>query len=257
MKINRLLLGLVFSFLLGLVASPVMAQSNFTLNVHRNIGYSSGSQIRGSFNMAVVGPNNIKSATFMIDGQTMKVIAAAPFSFDFNTSDYPFGWHDLSANILTTDGQTLTTTVRRFEFATSEEETAAIRNIVVPMVGGLLVVILIVVGVQVLFFRNKTKTNLPLGAPRNYGITGGAVCPKCHRPFPLSLLSLNIGLGTKFTRCVFCGKWSMVRRASLAELRAAESAELAEAQPGTPIHEKSEAEKLKEMLDNSRFTDKP
>ena len=263
MKINPLLRGVVLAILLAIVPSlfgggqgGVLAQSNFTLNIHRNIGYSSGSQIRGSFNMTVVGPNTIKSATFLIDGQTMKVITTSPFSFDFNTNDYPSGWHDLSASIQTTDGQTVTTAVRRFEFATSEEETAAIRNIVVPMVGGLLVVILIVVGAQVLFFRNKPKTGLPLGTPRTYGITGGAVCPKCHRPFPLSLLSLNIGLGTKFTRCVFCGKWSMVRRASLAELRAAEAVELAEALPETPIHKKSEAEKLKEMLDNSRFTDK-
>jgi hypothetical protein len=70
-------------------------------------------------------------------------------------------------------------------------------------------------------------------------------------------MALNAGIGSKFTRCIFCGKWSVVRRLSLNELRAAEAAELADAQPEQPLHEKSEAEKLKDLMDESRFTDKP
>jgi hypothetical protein len=251
------LFSLLLTFCLALFASPVLAQSSFTLNVHRNVGYSSGAQIRGSFNLAVVGPANIQSVTFLIDGQPMKQVTAAPFALDFETTDYALGFHDLSANVQTTDGQTFTTPVRRFEFATADEESAAVKSIVIPIIGIVAVIALVILGGQVLFFRNKPKADLPLGAPRQYGIAGGAVCPKCHRPFPLSLMALNAGLSSKFARCIFCGKWSVVRRLSLDELRAAEAAELAEAQPEQPMHEKGEAEKLKDLIDESRYSDRP
>jgi hypothetical protein len=256
MKTKPVLFSLFFAFCLALLASPVLAQSSFTLNVHRNVGYSSGAQIRGSFNMAVVGPTNIQSVTFLIDGQPMKQVTAAPFSFNFDTTAYALGWHDLSASIQTTDGQTFTTPVRRFEFASAEEESASVRSFLIPLLGVVGVILLIVLGGQLLFFRNKTRPDLPLGTPRKYGISGGAVCPKCHRPFPLSFLALNAGINSQFTRCIFCGKWSVVRRLSLDQLRAAEAAELAEAQPEQPLHEKSETEKMKDLLDESRFTDR-
>lgn len=69
-------------------------------------------------------------------------------------------------------------------------------------------------------------------------------------------MPLKLGFGTKIIRCEYCGKWSIVRRASLEELRAAEAAELADTQPTGFEHEKSDDEKLKDMVDNSRFMDK-
>jgi len=137
------------------------------------------------------------------------------------------------------------------------------RLFTLPDHGGLIVAAIIVLVVfairlaPLVFSRNRPHTHLPLGAPRDYGLAGGAVCPRCHRPSPFGLLTLNVGLGTKVARCPFCGKWSVVHRLSLAELRAAEAAELAEAQAGQPVFHKSEAEKTKEALDDSRFTDRP
>jgi hypothetical protein len=253
MKTKPVVFSLLLAFCLMLLASPVLAQSSFTLNVHRNIGYSSGAQIRGSFNMAVVGGSNIQSVTFLIDGQPMQQVTAAPFSINFDTGQYSFGWHDLSASVQTTDGQMVVTPVRRFEFATSQQEADSVKSIVVPLIGGVAVIVLIILGGQVLFLRNKPRADLPLGAPRQYGIAGGAVCPRCHRPFPLSFMALNLGLG-KFARCVFCGKWSLVRPLRMDQLRAAEAAELAEAQPGQPMAEKSESEKMKDLLDDSRYS---
>jgi hypothetical protein len=65
-------------------------------------------------------------------------------------------------------------------------------------------------------------------------------------------MSLNMLTG-KLTPCPHCGKWSIVRRASAAELKAAEEAEI-------PTHtaagfEPSEEEKLKKDLDASRYQD--
>jgi hypothetical protein len=124
------------------------------------------------------------------------------------------------------------------------------------IIGGIILLFLVIRGGQILLTRNKPGSKVPLGAARDYGVAGGAVCPKCHRPFRLSLLDLKLGFGTKFSRCEFCGKWSMVHRLNLDELRAAEAAELADAQPVEPINEKGETEKLKELVDESRFTDK-
>ena len=96
-------------------------------------------------------------------------------------------------------------------------------------------ILLLYVGFRVFQYflsRNKPRTVLPLGTQREYGFAGGAVCPNCHRPVVLSLLGLKLGFGVKLVRCEFCGKWSLMHRASQNELRAAEAAELAELAAG-------------------------
>ena len=60
----------------------------------------------------------------------------------------------------------------------------------------------------------------------------------------------------KLDRCPHCGKWSVVRRATPAELSAAEAAELAAAkaeQAETPGL--SEEERLRQELEDSRYQD--
>jgi hypothetical protein len=78
--------------------------------------------------------------------------------------------------------------------------------------------------------RLKSQTMLPHGAAPDRGIAGGLVCPKCHQPFPQGLTLIPTGFGAKIVRCNFCGKWSFMRRLDLAELQAAEEAELEEAE---------------------------
>lgn len=122
------------------------------------------------------------------------------------------------------------------------------------LLGAILLIWLMVRGFQYFSTRNRPAT--PLGASRDYGFAGGAICPKCQRPFPLSIFMMKLGFGARFTRCPHCGKWSFVQRRGLDELRASEEAELADAQSGQLHLEKNEAEKTQELLDNSRFTDK-
>ena len=116
----------------------------------------------------------------------------------------------------------------------------------------IVLVVLVFRGSQLFTSRSKAHLNTPLGEARSYSIAGGAICPKCQRPFAISLLSLKLGFA-KFTPCPYCGKWSLVQRASQEELRAAEAAERGPVQTTQP---KDEAAKLKEMVDESRFTDK-
>jgi hypothetical protein len=79
------------------------------------------------------------------------------------------------------------------------------------------------------------------------------VCPKCGRPFPLHWWAPHL-LASKFDRCEFCGHVGLFTPASREVLAAAERAELAAAQPEQPVVEKSEDEKLREMIDESRYT---
>ncbi len=123
------------------------------------------------------------------------------------------------------------------------------------MVLGLVAAFLVVRAGLMFFYRGKTNAILPPGALRDYGLAGGAICPKCHRPFRLGLMSIKLGLGTKLARCEYCGNWSAVRRASLADLRAAESAEMAETQANPPVSSQEAAEKFKDLVEESRFRD--
>jgi len=93
--------------------------------------------------MDVVGPGTTKAVAFLIDGQVMARVDTAPFSLAFQTSQYSTGWHDLSAVVETTDGKIFTTQTRRFEFATSEQEAGAITSIIVPLAGGIFLVMLL------------------------------------------------------------------------------------------------------------------
>jgi hypothetical protein len=120
-------------------------------------------------------------------------------------------------------------------------------------------ILLVYVGIRVahLFTSgSKIRSDIAPGSERNYGIAGGTICPKCHRPFRLNFTAIKLGFGYKYARCEFCGKWSLVRRASMDQLREAEQAEIADAQPAQPVHNKSESKKLDEMVDDSRFVDK-
>jgi len=251
----RSLLIIFFTALFLATAAPALAQSEFTLNVHRNFGFSSGSQIRGSFTAPVVGGGPVARVVFLIDGKVMVETSTEPYKLDFQTSAYPSGWHELSAEIHLKDGRTLATPVRRLEFVSAAQESESMQKILFPTLGGLFALIAGGMALQFLFLRNRPRLELPYGVPRKYGFNGGGVCPRCNRPFALHWWGLNSGFKSKYDRCDFCGKWSVVKRLSAGELAEAELAELKMAQPETMPEAKSEEEQLKELIDNSRYID--
>jgi len=59
----------------------------------------------------------------------------------------------------------------------------------------------------------------------------------------------------KYDRCPYCGKWSLVRHASIETLRAAEAAELAEARGTVEFSTETQEEELRKQLDDSRYRD--
>ncbi|WP_448334949.1 Ig-like domain-containing protein [Bellilinea sp.] len=236
-----------------LLTSPVMAQEGYRLLVDRNFGFSAGSQIRGDFTLKISGDqDHLASVTFLLDGEEMATITEAPFRFRFNTGSYPEGVHELSARLTLKDGSTITLSPRRFEFASSQAEKEAIFKIIVPLLGVVLLLSLIGGGVQMLALRGKPAGRYAPGQARDYGVAGGAICPKCQRPTPLHLWSINLAVG-RLDRCENCGQFSLMRRQPLDVLRAAEAAELQAEREALPAKAKSEEEKLRELLDQSRF----
>jgi Zn ribbon nucleic-acid-binding protein len=249
---NRKLLAFLCAFC---VSFTVLAQAApLKLSVRRLRGYGGGDQIQGSFRMELIDPPPLASVTFKVDDSVVAVVTAPPFRTDFDTGSYALGWHDLSATGQTPDGQTLNSEVRRLEFVSPEAGWAVVRNIIIPLISVVGAAMVIGVGFQLWLTFTGRRSSLPLGAPHKYGLLGGGVCPKCRRPFSLHWWSFN-AVGGKFDRCDHCGKWSLVKRASREQLAEAEAAELAMAGSPAPVSQVTAEEKLKRLLEESRFDD--
>ena len=250
--------AIFLAFLLtGLSLSTVAAQESaqLTLKLSRNFGYSGfGADIQGTFTLKASGPEDLRRVTFLIDGATLGEASQPPFQVQFNTGNYSLGVHTLSAVGYTASGQELQSNTIRAKFVTPGEGWSAALKIIIPVFVVILGAALLSAVIPWLTGRGKTSQVL-LGTPRNYGMLGGAVCPKCGRPFSRHWWGLNMLTG-KLDRCPHCGKWSVVRRATPAELSAAEAAELAAAkaeQAETPGL--SEEERLRQELEDSRYQD--
>ncbi len=225
-------------------------QEGIDLRLTRNFGFSSGSgKIQGTFTATAVGPNDMIQASFYLDDQLMGEVKQSPFKLRFNTDSYSLGVHTIYAMGQTSNGRQLHSNEIRVEFVSAEEGWQAGMRFALPV----LAISFCAVALSFVFMlltAGKQKA-LSLGAPRKYGISGGAICPKCGRPFIRHFFSPNLVTG-KLERCPFCGKWSIVRAVSMDELRAAETAEL-ESNPQTG--QTSSQEDFLRDLDDSRFMD--
>lgn len=233
---------------------PALAQDGYRVNVNKEFGFANGSQIRGDFSISLIGDEtNIASVTFLIDGQQLAVVSQAPFKTTFKTQSYPNGEHQLNAVISFMDGTTLTVEARRFMFLSAEEERGSMSEILVPLLAVVLGLMVFGLGAQFLAGRGKPAGGPEPGTPRSYGIAGGSICPMCKRPTPRHVFGLNLVVG-KLDRCENCGKWSIMRAYPIDALRAAEAAEFKIERGEGLAPEKSEEEKLRELLDESRYT---
>jgi len=254
-KFSSLLL--IFCILSLAIINPANAQTveELKLGLSRDFGYGGfGNDIQGLFTMKINNPPaNITRVVFFIDTTSMGEDTSTPFSLQFNTDSYPLGVHILSAIGYTPDGKEINSNKIQAQFVPANAATQGLVKIVLPILGLVVLIAIISVFLPLILSRGK-MSSLPLGAQRKYGIGGGAVCPKCGRPFPLRLWFINLGFN-KLDRCPYCGKWSFVRPRSLPELRAAEAAELSNVQAGNQVTGETDAEKLKKELDDSRYHD--
>jgi hypothetical protein len=236
--------------------SPVLAQSGDTLSLslRKDMGFSDmgGGRIQGTFSMTASGPANLSKVVFYIDGQAMGEVTQAPFKIQFFTDRYPAGQHMLSAKGTTSDGRQLTSNEIKTQFLTSSEASSATAKIVIPLLGGVLLIVLVST-LGPLLLRKGKNLELAPGTERKYGLRGGTICPRCSRPFVLNTFGLNLFTG-QLVRCPFCGKWFVAHRVPIERLRAAEKAELADAITSEQIPEETEEEKLRREINNSRYT---
>ena len=213
------------------VFQPVLAQepNELILRLSRDWGYSSGTgKIQGLFTLKATGPDNLDRVAFFIDDQVIGEATSTPFKYQFDTDNFDLGVHTLEALGFTTDGREITSNQYRLEFVSAEVGWQSGAKIALPLIGIVFGIILLTFLFPVLLRRGKRQSLAP-GTSRNYGVLGGAVCPKCNRPFAVHIYGLNMLVG-KYDRCPYCGKWSLVRQAPIETLRAAEAAELADAQ---------------------------
>ena len=247
---KKMRFALLIAVLLGLfVATSVLAQNEeLKLSFSRDFGYSSGTgDIQGLFSMKVSGTADLARIGFYIDDTKIGEDTEAPFRLQFNTDDYPLGVHKMYAVGYSADGREYHSKVVTANFVAASEGTAAAMKIAIPMLVIVGVAILLATGVPILMGR-KTAQLAP-GTPRQYPL-GGTICSKCGRPFAMHLYGLNLGL-SKFDRCPYCSKWSVVKFISIEKLHAAEQAELEGAQAQVP--EEAEEEKLKKELNDSKY----
>jgi hypothetical protein len=247
----RLLLALL---LLGVTTAPILAQSEgeLRLSMRRDWGYGGFGEIQGLFTLSARGPDDLARVVFLIDGEPIGEDVEAPFALQFNTDSYPTGPRTLSAIGYTQAGRELRSNQIQTKFVPAGRATETLVTVILPLVG--LVVLVVVLALVVSVRLTRRRGSVPLGQPRNYGTSGGAICPKCGRPFALSLLSLNL-LTHKLSPCPHCGKWVRVRPQPLPALRAAEAAELEGVRGPALPGELSDAEKLRRQLEESRYVD--
>ncbi len=236
-----------------LTVFAVQAQGEeLAISFSRDFGYSSGGgDIQGLFSITVKGPDTLAKVDFYIDGQIIGSDSEAPFKLQFNTDNYPLGQHEIYAVGATSDGRELKTRIVHAKFVSADEGWQAALKIAGPVLGISLLAVLLAAVIPVL--TGRERVDLPFGTPRTYPL-GGAICPKCQRPFAVHIWGLNM-LTHKYDRCPYCGKWSFVRRAPMEMLRIAEQAELARAGEKAQVQGLTEEEKLKKELDESRFHD--
>lgn len=243
-KIRIALLIVALESLLAVTAAFAQTEE-LTLRMSRDFGYGGfNNDIQGLFSMKVTGPNDLARVVFYTDSTAIGEVTQAPFNLQFNTDNYPLGQHELYAVGYSSSGQQYSSNVINSNFVPASESTKIVIPILVIVFGAVLLSFI----VPLVTGRGKTQ-NLPLGAERKYGF-GGGICSKCRRPFALPLISMHLGF-SKFARCPYCGKWSLVRVESIGKLREAEKAELEWGR--ADVQEETEDEELRRDLDDSRF----
>ncbi len=248
MKNKKLIFFITIILSFAFVTAVSAQGEGLTIDLSRDFGYGGfNGDIQGTFSIIAKGPANLARVQFFIDATLIGEVTGAPFRLQFLTDDYPTGTHSISAVGYTTDGKILNSQIIGAVFVSKSEGATSAMKMIVPI----LVVVFgaLALSAIVPMITGRRARKIPAGEPRSYTF-GGGICPKCHRPFGFSLISMNMIAG-KLTPCPHCGRWSLVRRASLSELQAAEQAEIFNEQP--QVTEVSEEEKMRKELDDSKY----
>jgi hypothetical protein len=248
MKKFRITFILVIFFLSFFGSYKAYSQTEeLVLILNRDFGYGGiNNDIQGLYSMKVSGPADLIMVEFFIDNQSIGQVTKLPFNLQFNTDNYPLGEHELFAMGKTSAIKEYSSNVIRSNFVPASEGIKIALPILLVVFGSILVSLI----VPVLLTRGKIQA-LPFGTERKYKF-GGGICSKCQRPFAFPIFNMQLGF-SRFTRCPYCGKWSLVRNVSMDKLRAAEKAELVWIKPDEPLDQEEDG--LHKNLDDTRYQD--
>jgi hypothetical protein len=240
--------GLVFVFLPALLLALLLVgpawgqEPGLRLSLSRDWGYGGpGGRIEGLFSLRVEAPPEVVRVQFFLDDQLIGEDSEPPFRYRFNTGDYPLGPHRLTAVGFTADGRQLQANVLERIFVTPAEGWETAGKILGPTLGLSVLFFLLIILIE------RRRSDRP---GRGYGLAGGAICPRCDRPFARHWWAPNLG-AHKFDRCPHCGAWSIVAAASA---RALAEAEQRWATP-TAAEPTATDEAWRRQLDESRYQD--
>ncbi len=226
-------------------SAPAQEGPPLRLRLIRTFGYGGFNQIEGNFNLRLSDPPPLERVEFLVDGEVVHTATGALFEYRFHTSEFQPGVHTMTALGYSEAGEVLTSNSITQEFLTAEgarQETVGLLLPLFALIFGLMAAGTVL---TVILARRRGY------AVGQYGFAGGAVCPRCSLPYSRHLLAPNL-LAGKLERCPHCGKWALVRRASPGELREAES-RLREGSISSPASGLSDEERLRRMLDESRY----
>jgi hypothetical protein len=151
------------------------SEEDLSLDLSRDFGYSSGTgRIQGTFSMRVRGHDNLVRVEFFLDDTLIGETNEPPYRFQFKTDTYTEGIHTLSAIGYTSDGRMLTSNERRVEFVSPQEGPQQVFKIILPIFALIFILAAISVLIPTITGRGK-RSNVSLGSPRSYGISGGAI----------------------------------------------------------------------------------
>jgi hypothetical protein len=247
---KKIQIAIFLGILISLLRVGVAAGQDqvLTMSLSRDFGYGGfNGDIQGLFSLHVTGPVNLARVDFYIDDTMIGEMTQPPFTLQFKTDPYPVGVHALYAIGFTTDGQELRSPTITREFISASTSSKNTLTLVVP-------ILVIVFGATILSalfpaLTARGRKKLQPGMAQSYTF-GGGICPRCGHAVALPAVGVHL-LASKLTRCPNCGKWSMLRAVSEAELRAAEQAGQAAAVPQVPAE--SEEDRIKKELDDSKF----
>jgi len=247
---KKLQLAALLALLLAVVCFGLVAAQDqaLSLSLSRDFGYGGfNGDIQGLFTMHVSGPADLAKVDFFIDDTQIGEMNNAPFALQFKTDSYPAGQHRLYAVGTTTGGQTLRSQTVTANFITAAASGQKTIEIVVPILVIVFAAVILSAFVPALAGRNRKKP--APGEERSYPF-GGGICKNCSRPVPFPMLGMHL-LNAKLVRCPNCGKWELLTRVSMDQLRAAEQAELEGLKSQVP--EQSAEDKARKDLDDSKY----
>jgi hypothetical protein len=207
-----------------------------------------GGTIQGRFTLRASGPESLVEVRYLIDGQLMEAVTEPPFSYQFHTDNFATGVHEIYALGILDNGDEIRSQSLTLDFISGEEAGGSITRFIVPLV--IVIAAISILSALLPSILGRGKDRFVLG---EYGPAGGAVCPACKLPYSRLFMSPNLVVG-KLSRCPHCGKWTIARRATQAELNQAEARYRQDQEEGQ-ARPADAADDLRRQLEESRFED--